>query len=343
MRIAIVNDTAMVAEAQRRVVVGTGLHEVVWIARDGAEAVEYCRTNRPDLVLMDIEMPIMDGVEATRQIMADTPCAILVVTDSLESRAGKVFDCLGAGALDALKLAPFGSGLEEGGSPLLAKIKILSRLIEITDAPARSLDSLGEAERCRHLVLIGASAGGPDALATILEDLPTNFPAGIIIIQHIDLKFVGSFASWLGQRSKLPIRLARHGDVPMAGTVYLADSSDHLRFITPTKLSYTREPEDVCYRPSIDVLFESAAHCWKQQVTGVLLTGMGQDGARGLKALYDNGAVTIAQSAASSVVYGMPKAAVALGGAREVLPLRSIAGRLTELAQVTARTPEVTR
>lgn len=341
MRIAIVNDTITIAESLRRVVVESGQHKVAWIAHDGADAVANCQRDIPDLVLMDIVMPSMDGVEATRRIMAQTPCAILVVTETLETRPAKVFECLGAGALDAVQLFPVGIEAKPGSTPLLAKIQALSRLIQNTNGnavPARPVSCASPTASgsagggpCDRLVVIGASAGGPDAVATLLEKLPTDFPAGIIVVQHIDSKFVDSLASWLQQRSALPLRLARHGDTPECGVVLLADSSNHLCFTRQATLAYTREPEDSYYRPSIDVLFKSTARYWKKEAVGILLTGMGRDGAQGLKSLLDAGFTTIAQNAASSVVYGMPKAAAALGAASEVLPLRQIAPRLEAL------------
>jgi two-component system response regulator WspF len=333
MRIGIVNDTAMVTEALRRAVTESGLHKVVWSAASGAEAVANCRRDTPDLILMDIVMPAMDGVEATREIMRNTPCAILVVTEALDTRPDKVFECLGAGALDAIKLSPLGSG-SAGGTALLTKIHALGRLMENVDANSNG----GQASRpssepavCGHLVLIGASAGGPDAVGQILEKLPADFPAGIVVVQHIDFKFVDSLASWLEQRSTLPVRLAREGDAPQSGVVLLADSHDHLRFASADRLAYTSAPADSYCRPSIDVLFESAARHWKKPAAGVLLTGMGRDGAYGLKQMLDAGFTTIAQNAASSIVYGMPKAAAALRAAGEVLPLTQIAPRLVAL------------
>lgn len=334
MRIAIVNDTAVVAEALRRAVTEGGLHKVAWSAANGAEAVANCRRDTPDLILMDIVMPVMDGVQATREIMGSTPCAILVVTEALDTRPDKVFECLGAGALDAIKLSSLMPSVNTSSAPLLAKIYALGRLMESTEASSNNghaSRSSSEPSACRHLVVIGASAGGPDAVGTILEKLPADFPAGIVVVQHIDFKFVGSLATWLEQRSVLPVRLARDGDAPQCGVVLLADSHNHLCFTSPDRLTYTDVPVDSYYRPSIDVLFESTARFWKKAAVGVLLTGMGRDGAQGLKHMFDAGFTTIAQNAASSIVYGMPKAAVALGAVGEVLPLAHIAPRLATL------------
>jgi two-component system, chemotaxis family, response regulator WspF len=183
------------------------------------------------------------------------------------------------------------------------------------------------------LLIIGASAGGPAAFAAILGKLPANFPAAIVIAQHLDAVFVQTFAQWLGQQSPFPVGIAMQGDHLTPGKVLLADSNKHLIFTGRRRLGYTPHPEDSHFHPSIDVLFESAAKLCGPGVVAVLLTGMGRDGARGLKALRDTGATTIAQDADSSAVYGMPKAAAEALAAKEILPLDSIPGRLTTLFQ----------
>jgi len=180
------------------------------------------------------------------------------------------------------------------------------------------------------LVAIGASAGGPGALATILGGLPVDFHATIIIVQHLDQEFVPSFASWLNERSALPVRVAEQGDRPQVSAVLIARTNNHLAFVNPHSLGYVPDPRDCCYRPSVDVFFESVVRYWKGRVAGVLLTGMGMDGSNGLKSLREAGSLTIAQDAASCVVYGMPKAAADLGAAMEILPLEMIAGGLID-------------
>jgi two-component system response regulator WspF len=178
------------------------------------------------------------------------------------------------------------------------------------------------------LVAIGASAGGPSALATIVRDLPRNFSAAIVIVQHIDVEFAISMATWLQQDCRLPVRVARHRERPEPGTILVAATNDHLVCRDSQTLGYVEEPQNCHYKPSIDVFFDSVASHWRGSVAAALLTGMGRDGAKGLKSLRDSGALTIAQDAKSSVVYGMPKAAAELNAAVEVLPLERIAFRL---------------
>jgi two-component system response regulator WspF len=203
MRIGIVNDLPIAAEALRRVMALAPEHQLAWIASDGAEAVDQCARDRPDLVLMDLIMPRMDGVEATRRIMADTPCAILVVTADVESNAARVFAAMGHGALDAVDTPLLGSGdLLAGAQPLLAKIAAIGRLIgDGTTRPRVHADRAGPAASSTRLVVIGASAGGPAALGAVLKALPRNFPAAIVIVQHVDARFAPGLADWLGQHS----------------------------------------------------------------------------------------------------------------------------------------------
>ncbi|RZI76419.1 MAG: chemotaxis-specific protein-glutamate methyltransferase CheB [Pseudomonas sp.] len=330
MRIAIVNDMPLAVEAMRRVLLQSPQHHVAWTALDGEEALERCRLDRPDLILMDLIMPRMDGVEATRRIMTESPCAILIVTADVETNAARAFAALGHGALDAVDTPVLGFGdPRTGAPPLLAKIEALARLLDQDRdlvAPAR-VHATGDVP----LVAIGASAGGPAALAALLKGLSPHFSAGLVIVQHVDARFTPGLATWLGENCALPVRLAKENDRVLPGQVLIAGTDEHLIFKSRDRLGYTSSPAHLAYRPSIDVFFESAARIWPSPLVGVLLTGMGSDGARGLKVLRDCGHPTIAQDQATSAVYGMPKAAAALGAAAEILGLPQISGRLTEL------------
>lgn len=181
------------------------------------------------------------------------------------------------------------------------------------------------------LVAIGSSAGGPPALAVLLRGLPRNFSAAIIIVQHIDGRMAAGMADWLGHQCVLPVRVAAEGDRPAGGEVLIAATSDHLVLKSYDRLGYTSEPRELVYRPSVDVFFQSVRRRWRASAVGVLLSGMGRDGAVGLKELRQHGCHTIAQDEASSAVYGMPKAAAAISAAVEVLPMEHIAARLIEV------------
>jgi two-component system response regulator WspF len=333
MRIAIVNDMKMAAEALRRVIATMPGCQLAWIARDGAEAVKCCAQDTPNLILMDLVMPVMDGVEATRRIMARTPCAILVVTATVEGNAARVLEALGAGALDAVQTPTLAmSGGAEAAGELKLKIESIGRLVSDNKDSNHHVRLTKDEQPILlpsvPLVAMGASAGGPSALAAILNTLPCDFSAAIVIVQHIDADFAPSMASWLAGQSALVVRIACEGDRPQAGTVLVAASRDHLVFLDSQTLGYKAEPRDGFYRPSVDVFFESVARHWRGAIVGVLLSGMGRDGARGLKTLREGGALTIAQDSQTSVVYGMPKAAAELGAAVEILPVQLIASRL---------------
>ncbi|QYF93942.1 chemotaxis-specific protein-glutamate methyltransferase CheB [Massilia sp. PAMC28688] len=325
MKIAIANDVAMAAEALRRVIASTSEHQVIWIARSGSEAVAMCADNRPDLILMDLNMPGLDGVEATRQIMAATPCAILVVTGAPQDNVGQVFRALGAGALD-VTATPILAGKGGGDSALLAKVKTIGKLVKASrqDAQAQTAGTERGGE-VRHLLAIGASTGGPLAVSQILAGWIAPPGTAIVVVQHIDANFAGHFAKWLGEQLWLPVKVVDDGDMLEAGCVQIAKTNDHLTLSAHQRLHYAQEPRDYPYRPSVDVFFECVARNWPGDATGILLTGMGRDGAQGLLSMRAAGKHTIAQDQASSAVYGMPRAAADLGAAQQILSLDQIA------------------
>ncbi len=331
MKIGIVNDMPLAVEALRRALSGDSRHQVIWTARDGAEALALCAKQGPELVLMDLLMPNMDGVEATRQIMSCQPCAILVVTANVGVNAGRVFEAMAYGALDAIDTPYLGTGdPRKNAAPLLKKINDIEQRIRQDKAVVLD-DEIEAVLPSRHsvgLVAIGASAGGPGALATVLEGLPKNFNAALVIIQHIDEMFVNGMADWLNRHSVMPVRLAREGDLLEAGVVLLAGAGGHLVLKNSNRLGYTSEPRESVYKPSIDVFLSSVCRHSDAKAVGVILTGMGADGARGLKALRDKGCYTVAQDQATSTVYGMPKAAAMLGAAMDILPIQDIAPKL---------------
>lgn len=336
MRIGIVNDTRLAVEAMRRVLTAQAEHEVVWVAQDGMEAVACCQRDRPDLILMDLVMPRMDGVEATRRIMKATPCPIVIVTASVRDHTALVFEAMGAGALDVVNTPVHGGlGSVSGAKHLLAKVETIRRLVAAS--PWKRSGARKEEDTTRFLakrellVCIGTSAGGPAALAKVLGGLPVAFPAAVVIVQHVDAQFAAGLANWLAGHSPLPVRLVEEGDRPQAGTVLLAGRDHHLVFASPHRLGYTRADKDSAYRPSVDVLFKSAAEHCQGVAVGVLLTGMGRDGAEGLLAMRRRGFLTIAQDEASSAVFGMPKAAIELNAAAEILALDKIAPRLVNV------------
>jgi chemotaxis response regulator CheB len=365
MNVAIVNDSKIAAEVLRRILVDLPEFHLLWTAYSGEEAVRMAATSRPDVILMDLIMPGISGAETTRRIMQSTPCVILVVTATTVGNRDQVFEAMGYGALDAVNTPRLGAdGDMSGADPLRQKLRTVARLVDYQTAPHRAALALSNAAQANPalagpaqssraqsssahsrlvptqlqgasslpIVAIGASTGGPQALSLILSHLPANFPAAVLVAQHVDEQFAPGLATWLQHHSALPVRIARNGEPLTPGGVWIAGAGGHLIFEEDdgrgSFLTYTQNPRDNAYRPSVDVLFASLAHPQCGPRVGVLLTGMGRDGAEGLLALRNAGALTIAQDAASSVVYGMPKAAANLKAAAEILPLESIGPRI---------------
>ncbi len=337
MRVAIVSDMIMTVETLRRVLMTVPDYQVAWVANDGVQAIAKCAKDTPDLILMDLLMKGVDGVEVTRQIMKNSPCAILVVTANVEKHAAKVFEAMGCGVLDAVSTPVLGSSSNPSDAQeLLAKIATISKLKGISTPTAKSTTPTQSPKAqiprftsyVPKLVAIGSSTGGPNALATILSDLPANFAAAVVIVQHVDAQFAPGLVEWLNQQTPLEVLMASAGSRLEVGKVLIAVTNDHLCLQSNLSLSYTKDPIDYPYRPSVDVFFKSVAQHWHRQGTAVLLTGMGRDGALGLSLLRTKGWHTIAQNQATCVVYGMPKAAVELGAAVESLPIEAIASTL---------------
>ena len=332
MRIAIVNDLALAVEVLRRLVRSAPEYEVAWTAANGIEAVEKCARDCPDLILMDLIMPLMDGAQATRIIMKQSPCAILVVTATVSGNADKVFAALSAGALDAVATPVFGPGGGiDGAEELLRKIAVMRKLIALagreTPAVAAPRPRIVPAHPPR-LVALGASTGGPNAVAIILRGLPKNLGAAVVVVQHLDVQFAPALVDWLGAQTDLPVSLIRENLMPEVGKVYVAGTNDHLVIDTHLTFHYTAEPLDYPYRPSVDEFFLSLGRHWPQPGVACLLTGMGRDGAQGLLALRRAGWRTMAQDEKTCIVYGMPRAAVEAGAVAQLLSVEDISAAI---------------
>ena len=330
MRVAIVNDDAVAVEILRRALASSPEYSLAWIARDGAEAVRRCEQDPPDVLLMDLLMPVMDGVAATRRIMSETPCAILVVTGDVTRNTSKVFAALGAGAVDVVATpAQARDAGKASTQALLNKIKLVAQVGVTRFAPARR--GVADAPPLDGLVVIGASAGGPPAVARVLRDLAPDLRVAVLVVQHVDAEFVDSMADWFDSQASFAVEVAREGASPLAGHVYISAGDLHMVVRPGGTLGYEREPSVALYRPSADVLFASVAANWKGVVAAVVLSGMGRDGTIGLGVLRAHGARTIAQDEATSAVYGMPRAATEAGAATDVLALEKIGAFLNQL------------
>lgn len=337
MKIGIVNDSIMATEILRRIVKSCPNHELLWTAENGAEAIMRCNHQLPDLILMDLLMPVMDGIEATRRIMNQTPCPILIVTGSVSSNSSMVFEAMGVGALDVVAtpvLVP--NQADSSANELIRKIQIIGKLTG-ADRKEKSVNNKisppHQIIKDSTLVAIGASTGGPQAISKVLSSLPENFPACVVVIQHMDQKFTSGLAVWLNQQIPLPVHVITNGDRPQKSTVKIPSTDNHLIMSKTGTFIYSVDPVDNFYHPSVDVFFQSLCANWCGKIIGVVLTGMGKDGAKGLLDIKEKGHYTIAQDKETSVVYGMPKAASLNGAAQEILPLDEIGPRLLALVK----------
>jgi len=333
MRIAIANDNDANLMVLKHVIEKKTEHDVAWTAADGLEAIEKCKQDTPDMILMDMIMPGVNGVQACQAIMKETPCAILIVTASVTGNAAMIFEAMSFGALDVVQ-TPF-SGIantEAEVSDFIRKINVVKSLVKKNgynnNAPETTSDNTASEEKNQSILVIGSSTGGPGVLATILSQLPEDFPIPVIIVQHVDSSFTNSFASWLDNQSPLDVRIACEGERPQAGSALIAGESDHLVMLANGKLSYSEEPKEMIYRPSVDVFFNSVAKQWQGSIIAALLTGMGKDGAQGLASIHKLGGHTITQSKDTCAVYGMPKAADQLGVSTESLAPDEIANSI---------------
>jgi two-component system response regulator WspF len=339
VKIGIISDRPLFTHALHRAISVQPSYHVIWIAENGADAVTRFLADTPDVALLALPCDAMDGLETTRAIVDRALCPVLIVTDSLRTSASVVLDAMQAGARDVVDMPARGHvSLEQQASALLEKLETIAHARRSGDGRtdrrfASGASGAGDAAAagCEVLIAIGASAGGPPALASVLKSLPHDLGAGIVIVQHVDDMFVPGMAAWLAEQCGREVVVAKEGDRISPERVLVAGAAGHLVVTAAGRVGYSSEPSDCAYRPSVDRFFQSASRHWRGDVVGVLLTGMGKDGARGLKALRDRGHHTIAQNQATCAVYGMPKAAAALDAAIDVLPLDRIAARLGEI------------
>jgi two-component system response regulator WspF len=335
LKIGIVNDLAICIESLQKVLATVPDYQVIWVAQNGLEAVELCKEKQPDLILMDLIMPVMNGVEATRRIMQTTPCPILIVTSSVTGNSAKVFEAMGAGALDAVATPVIGrSDTPNKDEALLKKIYRIGQLTG--SIHVKSIKASQDIAKPKiiidgvDLVILGSSTGGPQVLIDILSTFPEKFPAAFIVIQHMNQQFTPGLVSWMDSQINMPVQIAANGTIPEPGKVLMACTDDHLVMTPKLTLSYSEEPKENYYHPSVDVFFFSVAKYWPSKGIAALLTGMGKDGAEGLLALRKRNWYTIAQDRESSIVYGMPKAAAQLGAATDILPSGMIGGAISD-------------
>jgi two-component system, chemotaxis family, protein-glutamate methylesterase/glutaminase len=345
VRVLVVDDTIVGRELLVAILQSDPGVQVVGTARNGLEAVRLAMRLKPDVITMDVHMPEMDGYEATRQIMAENPRPIVMVTGSkVKGEHQLTFNALQAGALTIIEKPALDNTNQAHEDMVyqiktMAEVKVVRRWLKENErkvtAPLSRRPSATPVARpgeaLIQLVAIAASTGGPAALAKVLGGLPADFAAPILLVQHVTKGFGASFAQWLDEQTPLRVRIGRHGDEPKAGEVIVAPDDYHMSVNNMGLVTLTKAPAYYGLRPAANYLFHSVAEVFGPTAAGVILTGMGSDGAEGLRLLRQAGGCTIAQDQESCVVFGMPAVAIEQGAAVHILPVEKIAPALINL------------
>jgi len=329
IRVLIADDSPLARELLKAVFDQDEEISVIGEAANGAEALKKTIELSPDLVTLDIHMPVMDGIEAIRQIMSAHPVPILVITSS--SDADTAYAAISKGALEVLPKPDIYAGYSKeilNKIKLLSKVKVISHIIAL-QSPKLTGKHTPELRReypdkSDKLVAIASSTGGPKALSLLLSALPENFPYPIIIAQHISDDFVSGMAHWLNDISRLTVRITEEGEIPVRGAVYLCPSEKHTKINSGKRIAFRNRGKGDIYFPSCNLLLSSAADVYGANSIGIILTGMGDDGVIGMKKIKEAGGLTIAQDEKTSVVFGMPKVAIESGCIDKVLPIHDI-------------------
>ncbi len=341
-RVLVVDDSPLMCKILTNIVNCDPQMIVAAVANDGKEAVDLVPRLKPDIITMDMDMPVMDGLEATKQIMASTPTPILIVASTVfKAGMDKVFKAISHGALDVIDKRELELvGQKRSGEALIAKIKFLTG-VRVVERPLgklrkeRSVVDLKAStkEVSDKIVAVVASTGGPQALLEILKRLPEDFPCGIVIVQHITSGFLSGLVDWLAKECKIKVKIGEDSEEIRPGVAYMAPDNFQMRVEESGKISLSNEPAQGGHRPSGDVLLESVARTYGKGSVAAILTGMGRDGAMGMKAIKQFYGKTVAQNEKSCVVFGMPKAAVEMNVIDKVLPLESIAEEIVSMVR----------
>ena len=344
--VLIVDDSRSVRDYLEHLIGSDPELQIIGKVDNGRQALEFLARQRPDVITMDIQMPEMDGFETTRRIMETNPTPIVIIS-SLWSpgEVARTFQAMEAGAVSILQ-KPVGiaqPGHADSREELLAsirqaaaaKVRRLRSLFRDAPQPASRAPASDGTTQSIQVVAVGASTGGPPAIQQLLATLPPTFPAPILIVQHIASGFTSGFVDWLGGTTRLPVRLAEDGQPLLPGQVYVAPEGTHLLFGPRGTAQLSNAPPEHAMRPAVSPLFRSVAQTRGRNGVGILLTGMGRDGAAELKLIRDAGGVTFAQDQATSVIHGMPGEAIKLDACTHILPPQEIAAMLINLAGAT--------
>ena len=338
IRVVIADDSGIIRMVVRRVLEGDPAIEVVGEAADGREAVDLTLSLKPDLLILDIMMPVMDGLAAVEEIMARRPTPILILSanvDPADSRCA--FKAISLGALDVMvKTDATLNGREDFADQIREKVKFLSGIKVMHHFRGARRGTVREGspppEGDRRILAVGASTGGPKAIQYLLKRIPPQARPKIVIVQHIAPGFAEGFVRWLGEESPFEVRVARTGDPLREGVALVAPDGRHME-VRDGRVHLSQEPPVNSCRPAVDVLFNSLCAESAASTVAVLLTGMGRDGAAGMLHLKNRGAFNIVQDESTSTIYGMPAAAVALGAAHRILPLDQIPSAVAALME----------
>ena len=342
--VLVAEDSRVMRELLVAILESDPLLRVIATAKNGKQAVAQVQKLRPHIVVMDAQMPEMDGFIATRQIMEQAAVPVIIVSAVAPQEIQTTFRALAAGAL-AFMNKPTGIGSanqQETAAQLCEMVRLMAEVPVVTlyhqpkkkETAPKTIVHRPAAIRC---VAIGASTGGPMVLQRILRDLPRQLPVPVVIVQHIAQGFVTGLAEWLSESTGFPVQLARHYQTAQPGYAYLAPDDYHLGLDSERRLLLVQAEAENSLRPAISYLFRSLAQNLGGHVLAVLLTGMGRDGARELKLLRECGAITVAQDRQSSLIFGMPAEAIAIGAASHVLPPEKIAGLIEEATRAISK------
>ncbi|THB62996.1 MAG: chemotaxis response regulator protein-glutamate methylesterase [Desulfovibrio sp.] len=346
IKVVVVDDSAFMRKALSTMLEKDPGISVVATARNGEEGLEQIRAHSPDVVTLDIEMPRMDGLTALRHIMMEMPRPVLMISSLTVEGAESTLKALELGAVDFIpkQLSKVSLDIVKIEDNLRAKVKEIARrkfraprASRATTAKTAAAQDAGPVVKpsgktqLRDVVAIGVSTGGPPAMQKILSALPQDFPAAILVAQHMPAAFTGPFAKRLDGVSKIAVKEAEHGEKLLAGTAYIAPGGRHLSLaqkVSHKEVVVADEPAEALYKPSANVLFESVAQGVGRRALGVVLTGMGSDGLEGMRLLKEKQGKALAQDDASCVVYGMPKAIVDAGLADDIVDVEYMAGAI---------------
>jgi two-component system, chemotaxis family, protein-glutamate methylesterase/glutaminase len=341
IKVLLIDDSPIVLNILKRILDKSSEVLVIGTASNGSEGLDQVRFLNPDVICTDLMMPVMDGLEFTKRLMETTPKPILVISAALQGEnETNVFQLLEAGALDIFPKPAGGTDKDYDliRDKLVSKIRVIrsipvyKKTRKLTEADTASFHSLSTtSKQTIKFLAIGASTGGPNAIQQILGHLPKEIPVPVLCVQHISDGFIDSMVSWLGQNTKLRVKIMQEGETPVAGTVYFPQNLKHMVIGSDGKLQVSNEPPFNGHCPSVNVLFKSLARYSGDKTLAVILTGMGDDGATGLLTIKHTGGKTIGESESTCVVYGMPKVAKEIGALDIQLPIDKIASHILGL------------